>query len=414
MRDLDTAGLVCGPHIIRIDLTRLSSRNQGESGYNWDMPNSEVPPPIIVNTQSSFKTAVNRLSRSTLVSVDTEANSLYAYREQVCLIQFSIPGTDYLVDPLALRDLSPLAGVFDNPKIEKIFHAAEYDLILLQRDFGFKFQKLFDTMIAARTLGLKSVGLRALLKSHFNVVVNKKYQRANWGRRPLPDEMLAYAQLDTHYLIPLRKELKSWLEAAGRWTLAEEDFQRACFVNANHHEPKGIDPWRINGVQDLTPNQVAVLYELCVFRDQKAQALDRPLFKVISDKALLNLAADRPDSYRKLERVPGITHKQIRWIGNELITAVQRGRNRKPPRQPRRERLDDGTLERVETLRNWRKITARKLGVESDIILPKDLLYALAEADPRTLDEIGVILQTVPYRLSKYGVEILDQLINLG
>ena len=372
------------------------------------MPIQDLPTPTLVTDQAGLHKIANTLSKHSLVAVDTEANSLYAYREQVCLIQFSIPGADYLVDPLVLEDLSPLAEIFRHPEIEKIFHAAEYDLIILQRDFNFRFTNLFDTMIASRILGLKSVGLRALLKSHFGVIVNKKYQRADWGRRPLPAEMLTYAQIDTHYLIPLRKQLKARLEANGRWALAKEDFQRACVVDSNHNDPKKVNCWRINGVQDLSSSQVAILHELCRFRDQKARILNRPLFKVINDQALINIAIANPDSFGKLERVPGITYKQIRWIGADLLAAVQSGRNKKPPRQPRRERPSDEYMDRVESLRQWRKKTARGFGVESDIVLPKDLLYILAESNPKTNEEIARILRAVPYRLEKYGEVILD------
>jgi ribonuclease D len=371
-----------------------------------------IPDPILVTTQASLLRTAEALARQPLVAVDTEANSLYAYREQVCLIQFSIPEVDYLVDPLALEDLSPLASIFADPHIEKIFHAAEYDLIILQRDFAFTFNNLFDTMMAARILGLKSVGLSALLQSEFGVRVNKKYQRANWGRRPLPPEMLAYAQLDTHYLIPLRQRLKDRLVSRQRWDLAQEDFRRACLVDNNHHEPKTVNCWRINGVQDLTAKQTAVLHELCHFRDQKACALDRPLFKVIGDKALLNIAITCPDSLGKLEQVPGISNKQVRWIGPELVAAVKRGRQKNPPRQPHRARPSDEYLERVEALRQWRKTTGRRLGVESDVVLPKDLLLTLAEENPRTRAQVRHILQTVPWRLETFGEQIFDLLLS--
>jgi len=389
----------------------LFSKNPCKPRYNCAMEKQLIPDPILVTTQESLISTAETLSRQPLVAVDTEANSLYAYREQVCLIQFSIPGVDYLVDPLAIEDLSPLAPIFADPHIEKIFHAAEYDLIILRRDFAFTFNNLFDTMVAARILGIKSVGLSALLKSEFGVSVNKKYQRANWGQRPLPADMLAYAQLDTHYLIPLRQRLKDRLVSRQRWELAQEDFRRACLVDNHHQDPKTVNCWRINGAQDLTGKQTAVLHELCYFRDQKASLLDRPLFKVISDKALLNIAIANPDSLGQLERVPGISIKQVRWIGSELVAAVQRGRQKSPPHQPRRARPSDEYLERVERLRQWRKVTGRRLGVESDVVLPKDLLYTLAEENPRTWDQVRHILQTVPWRLETFGEEILTLLL---
>ena len=152
--------------------------------------------------------------------MNTESNSLHAYRERVCLIQFSTPATDYLLDPLALPDLSPLTPIFANPKIEKVFHAIEYDIICLKRDFGFEVANIFDTMQATRILGEKQVGLDAILAAKLGIVINKKYQKADWADRPLSPEMLNYARLDTHYLLPLRDILHAELAATGRWDLA--------------------------------------------------------------------------------------------------------------------------------------------------------------------------------------------------
>ena len=182
------------------------------------------------------------------VAVDTESNSLFAYREQVCLIQFSTPDADYLVDPLSIGNISPLDEVFASKETEKIFHAAEYDLLTMTRDFEFKFCSLFDTMLAARIAGRKKIGLGTLLEEEFGVQVEKKYQRADWGKRPLPSEMQLYARLDTHYLIRLRNILDQALVKVGRRELAQDDFVRLCQVNGTVPEPQGVDVWRINGV----------------------------------------------------------------------------------------------------------------------------------------------------------------------
>ena len=167
------------------------------------MPSSPLQPPVWIATPVALHKLAGELTRQPRLAVDTESNSLYAYREQVCLIQFSTPETDYLVDPLALNDLSRLAPIFANPEIQKIFHAAEYDLITLKRDFGFTFTNLFDTMQATRILGYQQVGLDSILAEKFGVIVNKRFQKANWGQRPLPADLINYARLDTHYLLDL-------------------------------------------------------------------------------------------------------------------------------------------------------------------------------------------------------------------
>jgi ribonuclease D len=374
------------------------------------MRSDELSKPTFVDTVEKLEKMVPALLQEPVVAVDTESNSLYAYQERVCLIQFSIPNRDYLVDPLALNDLSSLAPFFASPKIEKIFHAAEYDIIMLHHDFEFGFCNLFDTMMAARILGWKAVGLGSILRDQFGIQIEKKYQRANWGKRPLPRDMLVYAQLDTHYLIALRERIKSELEKIGRWPLAQEDFKRACHVNSSHLERNGVDCWRINGARDLPAQKQAVLHEICKFRDRMARSLDRPLFKVISNNTLYNIAEACPTSMRELEAVKGVSHKQARWLGRGLLDAVQKGLNSKqPPRVPHKPRPRDDYLLRVEKLRQWRKKKGRTMGVESDVVLPKDLLYQLAEDNPITLDHFEQILESVPWRRDQFG----DQIFNI-
>src|SRR5262249_2530874 len=155
-------------------------------------------------------------------AIDTESNSLYAYRERVCLVQISTRTADYIVDPLTIGDMTPFADLMANPAIEKVFHAAEYDLICLKRDYALICQNLFDTMIAARIVGLKLVGLGNLLEQYAGVKADKSHQRDNWGERPLPKESLLYAQMDTHYLPLLRDSLHAELVNTNRLTEAQE------------------------------------------------------------------------------------------------------------------------------------------------------------------------------------------------
>ncbi|HEX9389206.1 MAG TPA: ribonuclease D, partial [Anaerolineales bacterium] len=189
-----------------------------------------LPSPVWVDHPNLFNQMIWDLSRQPRVAVDTESNSLHAYREQVCLIQFSTPQKDYVIDPLALDDLSLLGPIFSNPKIEKIFHAAEYDLICLRRDFGFQVSHLFDTMHAARVLGYPFVGLDNLLAEKFQFEMDKRHQKADWAVRPLTPAQLDYARLDTHFLFDLRDLLEAELTGKGRLQIAGEDFVRACKV----------------------------------------------------------------------------------------------------------------------------------------------------------------------------------------
>ncbi|HMD79812.1 MAG TPA: ribonuclease D, partial [Anaerolineales bacterium] len=194
------------------------------------MTDEILPPPVWVADPNSLMQMVAKLSAQPRIAVDTESNSLHAYRERVCLIQFSIPEIDFVVDPFAIKDLSSLSPIFASLKIEKIFHAAEYDLICLRRDFGFRFAYLFDTMQAARILGYSFVGLDNILLEKFNVKIDKRHQKANWGSRPLTFEQIDYARQDTHYLFQLRDLLENQLRETQRWEIARDDFALACQV----------------------------------------------------------------------------------------------------------------------------------------------------------------------------------------
>jgi ribonuclease D len=354
------------------------------------------------------------LCREPIVAVDTESNSLFAYREQVCLIQFSTPTTDYLLDPLEVDDLSPLADFFGNPEIEKVFHAAEYDIICLKRDFHFEFTNLFDTMIAARILGRTAVGLGAMLETEFGIKMDKRHQRADWGQRPLPSHLLDYARLDTHYLIPLRDRMQQELVEKGLWQLAHEDFLRICLTNCQVLDEKIPPCWRISGAHDLAPQQAAILLELCRYRDRSAKALNRPLFKVMNDQTLLAIAQTAPTNLDQLGQVQGMSHNQLMRHGYQLLESVQRGLQARPIYPRRTPRPSDQFLNRLERLRQWRKQAGLKMGVNSDVVLPRDLLLILAEKNPSQMDELAVIMHDVPWRLENFGDHILQELQQKG
>jgi ribonuclease D len=371
------------------------------------MDSAKLPDPVLITRPGPLRNLVDRLERERILAVDTESNSLYAYREQVCLIQFSTPNEDILVDPLALDDLSPLAPLFADPKIEKVFHAAEYDLITLKRDFGFRFENLFDTMMAARILGWEEVGLGSILKAEFGVQLDKRFQRANWGQRPLPRELLSYARLDTRYLIALRGRLQQELQAKGLLALANEDFGRLRHVNGRSPENQPDACWRVSGSYDLSGQEAAVLQELCRYRDQVARSLNRPLFKVIGDRALLGIAKVAPGDVRDLNRSGLLSPRQLQRHGEALVRAVRRGLKAEPIYPPRSPRPEDAYLGRLDALREWRKRKGRDLGVSSDVVIPRDLMYTLVEENPQDADTLAQVMKDVPWRLERFGDEIL-------
>jgi ribonuclease D len=368
--------------------------------------NSLLTEPIWIDTSSALARLAEVLSRQRRIAVDTEANSLHAYRERVCLIQFSTDESDYLVDPLALDDMTYLAPIFSDPAIEKIFHAAEYDVLGLHRDFDFTFANLFDTMVAARTLGYNAVGLGSMLAEKFGLDLDKHNQKADWGQRPLTPSLIDYARLDTHYLIQLRDVLETELRKKNRWELALEDFTRGCFTN-NGKEREQRNRWeRITGQQDLDARQQTILNELCIFREKMAERQNRPLFKVMNDSLLLEIAKFQPTSFNDLATA-GMTERQIFRYGKQVLEAIQRGANLPLVEPTDVTRLPNAVLDRMHTLKSWRKKKAAELSVESDVILPRVYLHALAEQNPRSAQALAKIMEEAPWRLEHFGPEIL-------
>ncbi len=370
---------------------------------------NNLPEPTLITTPDALHRLADLLIRQEIIAVDTESNSLYVYQEQVCLIQFSTRKQDFLVDPLALDDLSPLAPVFASPKITKVFHAAEYDLIVMKRDYNFTFSNLFDTMLAGRILGWEAVGLGNILQIHFGIHADKRFQRADWGKRPLTAEMMAYARLDTHFLIPLRSLQIEQLKTSGRMPIAEEDFRRACHVTATNQKKSVYESfWRVSGSRILTPQKAAVLRELCLYRNEIAQKINRPLFKVINNKTLYNIAEACPKTLDELANIKGMSRYLVKQHGRALLKAIQAGLRQDPIYPPRNKRPSDAYLNRLENLRHWRKEKAQSMKVGSDVILPRDLLFAIAEAAPHNPEELAEILYEVPWRLEHFGDEILS------
>jgi ribonuclease D len=378
--------------------------------YNSGMESENLPDPVLITRRKALLQLAEQLTCQSIVAVDTESNSLYAYQEQVCLIQFSTGEADYLVDPLVLEDLSPLKELFANPAIEKVFHAAEYDLICMKRDFGFQFENIFDTMLAGRILGRASLGLGMMLEAEFGVTLDKRYQRANWGQRPLPSHLLSYARLDTHYLIPLRQRLYQELVESDRWPLAQEDFKRMCRVNGRAGD-KNDETWRrVSGMQYLNEQQAAILKELCHYRDQQARRQNRPVFKILSDQILLKIAETSPSDLGELQYHAGVNRRLVQHYGNGLLNAVKTGLNAPPLKRPETQRRDEALIKRIEVLKNWRKKYAQIAGVESDVILPRDTLNNIAESNPRQLKELEKIMFQFPWRFERYGKEIINMM----
>lgn len=366
--------------------------------------------PIIVDDQATFRRMVEHLTDQPSIAIDTESNSLHAYHERVCLIQISSYEQDYLVDPLALDNLSALGAVMSNPAVQKVFHAGDYDIACLKRDFGFCFNNLFDTMLAASALGLATLGYGSLVEKYLNVTLEKKYQRANWGERPLKPEMLIYAQADSYYLLPLRDALVPELIATDRLDILLEDsaaLARLTPAMKSHVE----NVWRVKGVIALKPKALSLLQALNHTREELASAADLPPFKIMSDQALIEIAQTQPKYIEELGLLPSLSRSHLRRFGATLMATVEQWRkDPQPVTKPMNGRLKADQMERRDRLSEWRKETGVSEGVPSNVVLPKELLDALTYKKVTDAHELYEVMKYSPTRYQRYGTRILEVL----
>jgi ribonuclease D len=338
--------------------------------------------PMITTTEGLTELAT-RLRLEPFIACDLEADSLHHYQEKVCLIQFSTPQFSALVDPLAVTDLGPLAPLFADAAIRKVFHGADYDIRSLHRDFGIEVRNLFDTMIACQFLGEKEVGLAAVLKKRFGAELDKRFQKADWSRRPLSREMLAYAVEDTTLLIGLYHQLEAELRDKGRLAWVEEECEvlQGVRVTVRVEAPLFL---RFKGAAKMEPRALAVLEELLRFRDEQAKRMDRPPFKILGNEALTELAEKRPRLLPDLAGIAGLSEKLVQRMGTGILRAVAAGCALPGAELPRfpftpRPQRDPQKEERLKRLKGWREVKARELVIDPGILANNVLLESLAE-----------------------------------
>lgn len=367
-----------------------------------------LPSACLVNSLETLSHMVAELKKQPSVAIDTESNSLHSYQERVCLIQISIPNRDYLVDPFLIEDMSPLGEVFADPTIQKVFHAGDYDLATLKRDYGFEFVNIFDTMLAATALAEPAIGLAALLEEYYDIILVKKYQRADWGKRPLDPEMLIYAQGDSHYLLQLRDLLVEKLRAVGRLEFVLEDsaaLARITLPMKDHEE----DIWKVKGSQDLKPTALSLLKQLNHFRETIAEQKNVPPFKVLSAKALIEIATTQPHYLEELSLLPSFSHSMVRRYGKQLMQVVKDWRENPEAVKPRKNhRLSDHEVKLREKLGEWRKEIGEKEAIPSNAVISRDLLELIAHHDPQSTEELAEVMRDYPHHYQQYGQQIFD------
>ena len=334
----------------------------------------------LIATDAQLVELLNKIDPAERVAIDTEADSLHCYREKLCLVQLSLPTSNCIVDPLADVDLAPLRLALERTEI--VLHGADYDLRMLRRGLYFVARKIFDTMIAARLLGIREFSLAALVKRYFGLELPKGSQKANWAQRPLPARMAEYAINDVRYLLPLAEELEAELDRYGRLDWLRQSCQRAIEQAGVQRVRDEDELWRISGSGSLRGREAAILRALWQWREKEAEAADRPPFHVLQNDQLLNAAAafasgDTPD-YRHFSLRRRQAFYQAAQGAMQLPESEWPVSRRRVGRRPGSE-----NVRAMEELRRRRDQAANELNLEPAFIAPRNTLEAIATSETR-------------------------------
>jgi ribonuclease D len=369
---------------------------------------------LYIDTQQEADDFLADISGIREIAVDTEGASFHRFIDRIYLLQITTRERSAIIDPLPIGMPKGLGEILQDPKVEVVFHDADYDLRLLHQDYGWHVNNIFDTRIAAQLLGIKAFGLAALLDQFFGVKLDKKHQRADWSLRPLPPGMLDYAAQDTKYLLDLRDELHSRLEKLGRLSWAEEEFAR--LEGTKWEEDDASQSFlRIKGARDLTRRELALLRELVPWRDSVAKEVDRATFRVMGNEVLLEIARTAPKSVKELSTLKGMPRGILDRGAAAILGAVQRGlevaeehlpRFPRAPKWDREEDFDD----RVSKLKAVRDAAAARLNLDPGVLCSREKLEAIARKKPSNTSDLADVPGLRKWQIAEMGKDFITAL----
>ena len=376
---------------------------------------SSTSPRYIASSQAlaEFVGEVRRVPR---IAVDTEAASFHRYRDRIYLLQISTESQTALIDPLAVADLTLFGQVLADPQIEKTLHDADYDLRVIDRDYGFRAKRLFDTRIAAQLAGEPAIGLAALLEKYLGLKLEKEHQKADWSMRPLTPPMLAYAAGDTQHLLALRDALERRLRELGRFEWAAEEFvvlENLRWTGASNTDPDGY--LRVKGAKGLPPRSLAAFRELHQWRESVAERDDKAPFRIIGNDSLLAVSRAMPQTQADLARIKELPGSLARRHGDALLDGVAAARSLAESDLPRVERTqrpqkDPGFDERVDKLKAARNRVATELGLDPGVFCGRTTLEAVARARPANRAGLAEIPELRRWQVDVLGDALLAAL----
>jgi ribonuclease D len=347
------------------------------------------------------------IANVTEIALDTEGASFHRFVDRIYLLQLSTRDRHAVIDPLPIGTPAGLGRLLESPDVEVVFHDADYDLRLLEQDYGWQIKHIFDTRIAAQLLGYTAFGLAALLERFFDVKLDKKHQRADWSMRPLTADMLDYAAQDTRFLLALKDHMSAELKSMGRMVWAREEFSLLEGTRWADEEP-GMSFLKLKGARDLNRRELAVLRELVPWRDSVAKQLDRATFRVLGNEQLLDIARTQPSTRDALGKIKGMPRGILEQRGGELVDAVQRALavpESDLPKFPRAARWDrDPDFDaRVSALKTARDEAAKRLSLDPGVLCSRDRMEAVARKNPASVEELAEVSELRNWQKAELG-----------
>ena len=362
---------------------------------------------VYLDTVPAVEQLTARIAGAKELALDTEGASFHRFVDRIYLLQLSTRDTHAVIDPLPIGTPAGLGRLLEDPAVEVVFHDADYDLRLLEQDYGWKIKHIFDTRIAAQLLGYTAFGLAALLARFFGVKLDKKHQRADWSMRPLTADMLDYAAQDTRYLLELKDKMSAELEGMGRMPWAREEFALLEGTRWADEEP-GMGFLRLKGARDLDRRELAVLRELVPWRDTVARQMDRATFRVLGNEQLLDIARTQPRSRDALAKIKGMPRGILDQRSGDLLDAVTRAlavADAELPRFPKAARWDrDPEFDaRASALKTARDEAAKRLALDPGVLCSRDRMEAVARRNPATVDELMEVTELRRWQANELG-----------
>ncbi len=372
------------------------------------MPRADKKPSAVyLDTDAAVTDWLAAAKGARRLALDTEGASFHRFIDRIYLLQLSTDSAHAVIDPLAIKPPALLGALIEDPKVEIVFHDADYDLRLLHQDYGWNVRNVFDTRVAAQLLGLKAFGLAALLEAYFEIKLDKKHQRADWSMRPLTADMLDYAAQDTIHLLGLRDLLHEQLVKKERLAWAKEEFERLESVRwASDDSGNGF--LKVKGARDLTRRELAVFKELVLWRDSAALKLDRATFRVVSNEVLLEAAKGHPASKESLGNIKGMPRGILERASSDMVAAIDRGlavAEADLPKFPKSARWDrDPDFDhKVGGLKAVRDAAATRLELDPGVLCSRERMEAVARMLPGEPAEILQIPEFRRWQVAELG-----------